>query len=210
MKRNQVTRLLLRTIALLVLASASQAFATDPPTAQAPGFLPGDTFSFCRSGYYNRSKRTCYTQVYVGELGGNHTFQSKEEQNPSVEVVMTRDLALISSGPRRVDPHTYFLEFPMAVGRTWAGTYVDRDTNRTRTARVVAYDKITVPAGTFDAYRVEVLNKWNSPLAGGAARESYAYCPVVGLVCSYESVDFDFRFELISFKRQGENAVSTK
>lgn len=65
--------------------------------------------------------------------------------------------------------------FPMAVGSIWAyksfwedgAIKGDSETD----AKVVAYEKVTTPAGTFDAFKIEYRGFWYNRTAGGSGRQ---------------------------------------
>jgi hypothetical protein len=66
-------------------------------------------------------------------------------------------------------PGTHWGHHPLFVGKRWTATYEWRDRTgggprgqSTITREVKAYEAVTVPAGTFDAFRIEIVNyRWN-------------------------------------------------
>jgi hypothetical protein len=54
-----------------------------------------------------------------------------------------------------------FREWPLEVGKTWEykGEFMNGEASLTQTAKVVAVENITVPAGTFKAYKIVYSGK---------------------------------------------------
>lgn len=62
--------------------------------------------------------------------------------------------------------------FPLTSGKTWTVDYVESNPNRNLSSehwvtnyRVVGTERITVPAGTFDAIKVEGTGQWTATIA---------------------------------------------
>jgi hypothetical protein len=57
------------------------------------------------------------------------------------------------------EPSNGYLSFPMTVGKSWDFHHVRRFTSGTLDvsghAKVVAFERVQVPAGSFDAYKIE-------------------------------------------------------
>jgi len=71
-----------------------------------------------------------------------------------------REWNLLDNGSTKYDPFFPEHRFPVDVGVVWAQDYRSSQAGGTFTsdfsrAKVVAFEKVTVPAGTFDAYRIE-------------------------------------------------------
>jgi hypothetical protein len=72
----------------------------------------------------------------------------------------TREWNSLDSGGTTFEPYYPEYKFPMSVGAFWNQEYKSSDTHGAMCssfvrAKVVALEKVTVPAGTFDAYRIE-------------------------------------------------------
>ena len=83
----------------------------------------------------------------------------------------------------RVTPPRETFAWPLEVGKTWEQLFVlerpreGRSDSVLRVSRVEAIETVTVPAGTFRAFRVVARNKWNDQVTV----ESW-YAPEVGQV----------------------------
>ena len=86
--------------------------------------------------------------------------------------------------------------FPLSVGKRW--TYSrrlasgPRDGNEKATWEVKAYERLAVPAGAFDCFRVEgvVWQTWTQAIYGpssGHEDATYWYCPEVKWVAKWKS-----------------------
>ena len=76
--------------------------------------------------------------------------------------------------PGKVSGQMRYADFPLALGKSWEYTYqlsgkADVVTTYRVGARVDALERISVPAGTFDALRIEHQGNWDTPtLINGA------------------------------------------
>ena len=90
-----------------------------------------------------------------------------------------------------------FLSFPLEVGKKWATKYTfanKKNENKGRMqldVEVLAYEKIAVPAGSFDAFKLEYRGYWNNDAnrANGSARSTYWYAPAARAVVKTEYAD---------------------
>ena len=100
--------------------------------------------------------------------------------------VVVRDL----HGARtEYEPDSGFYAFPLAVGKTWRATYTVRqgqdEHEQWEERQVAAYEEVTVPAGTFMAFRVDMTAaSYDGP------EVSYWYAPAVGYVVKFVVVDY--------------------
>jgi len=104
-------------------------------------------------------------------------------------LALTPDLSTIDS-PREKHSNEKLLSFPLDVGKQWS--YVDDIVfndqflgtvqNRTNmSVAVLGYEKVRVPAGEFDAFKLEAKGNWVSPQAAGpgTVQVTYWYAPAV-------------------------------
>ncbi len=104
-------------------------------------------------------------------------------------LALTPDLNIIKS-PQQKNSDDMLLSFPLEVGKQWS--YVnDYDWNdmtwgtlqgqNDMSVAVLGYEKVRVPAGEFDAFKLEVQCKWVSPQAPfpGVGYWTYWYAPAV-------------------------------
>jgi hypothetical protein len=119
--------------------------------------------------------------------------------------------------PRTFNPFHPQLSFPLFVRKQWefsynwgsdafvaaAGQYNhEMNNNRILRAGVVSYEKVTVPAGTFDAFKIEGSDgRWGE--AVGLLSYVLYYSPQVGFV-KYDQVVNRYgglHYELVDYKR---------
>jgi hypothetical protein len=74
---------------------------------------------------------------------------------------LDRQLNLIDNGVYQWKPSTGFFHFPLTIGKEWSQQYEavaisnESKTRHNVSAKVVAFEKIKVPAGEFDAFKIE-------------------------------------------------------
>jgi hypothetical protein len=144
-------------------AGQNQAPTLDWPSARTVG----DTFTF--DWHYQNVVRT-----YIGQKNGLNCYSDKAADGRQSEECFTWDDNLVRRvgtwEPMELTPSSGQLSFPLFVGKQWASSYTrldavqrwwSRQTDIGRThprysviARVVSYEKVTVPAGTFDAFKI--------------------------------------------------------
>ncbi|MEN9314925.1 MAG: hypothetical protein RIS35_1318 [Pseudomonadota bacterium] len=173
-----------RWIAVAGLASALLAVgcAMLPPTVDAYRPLPiGATWTNSRTDTGSYGSGTTQETITFAE----RTWQGRPvvalEGRQGAIIQQRQDakwLAIVSSGGRPLityDPPLGF-DYPIAVGRTWKTKHrvtnymANRSVDIEATWTVEAYEEITVPAGTFKAFRVRYVDTagnedvyWPSP-----------------------------------------------
>lgn len=129
-------------------------------------------------------------------------------------LLLTSDLNLVESPMFR---HSDFrlLNFPLEVGKKWAFTSNSYDkANEAKfmgdyEVRVVHYAKVRVPAGEFDAFKLEAKGKVGQDGAAGAGSRdvtrTYWYAPAARAIVKEDILDpwlGQSTVELVSFKLQ--------
>ncbi len=109
-------------------------------------------------------------------------------------------------------------DFPLTLGKTWQHERkIDGGTEKS-SWKVVAFEKITVPAGAFDCFRVEgeAFKDWSGVATVGKSfwkgytKTTYWYCPAVKWAARWEIEDVAYVTaprvvtvsELVSFEQQ--------
>jgi hypothetical protein len=118
-------------------------------------------------------------------------------------------------------PKRPLFDFPMEIGKTWTAQAVrnglDRRVEHTFTFKVVRQERVIVPAGIFDTFRVEGTNRYkaqnkkDNASGEGVGTHRYWYSPDVARHVAYEYEETNWkgvvyrkdREELVSFKRDG-------
>jgi hypothetical protein len=151
-------------LALALLSLAAPSLAQTTPRAERPDVRVGDSSVFEELDVRTGEKRdTTFVVTRVesekivaetsGSTSGAHTFTREFNQ---VEVRTGEVVAILFK------PFWPHLHFPLEVGRTWDIPF-EVDVQRQPAhvakwqlrARVVALESVTVPAGTFRAFRIE-------------------------------------------------------
>jgi hypothetical protein len=95
------------------------------------------------------------------------------------------DASLNAIDPRGADYSLMTYKFPMSVGNEWKYTARAGQTGqyeRSGTFKVVALESVTVPAGTFECFRVEGNWQTNGRDYNGRGSEKYWYCPKINYI----------------------------
>jgi hypothetical protein len=132
-----------------------------PPLIERPTFTVGDRWVF--TGARGRSEIT-----YQGRRGEALVFrvvlQPPNAAPAQSEALYSKDLALVRQGRIENRPDDGELRFPLGVGRSWRHQFVRavgergapaREEQVVVEAKVAAYERVRVPAGELDAFRIE-------------------------------------------------------
>ena len=200
------------------LAAAASAWAGTPrPAAQQPVHEVGDewTYTITANGFYLGKRRysVAGTTTFRGQPALRITSTLVEARSDKVkqfledgELFFTPAGAWMGErrGPGRFDyaePPIPLIRWPLAVGSRWEATVslyfelfnLSQEPYR---FRVVGYGPVTVPAGTFEAYRLE----WRT----NEATTFYWYAPAVESMIRYKGVDWredlNYVVELVSYR----------
>jgi hypothetical protein len=149
----------------------AQSAAANLPVATQPTLKVGDTWRWVRSDRRTKLQEAdtlrtvtavSATRIQGTENGG--TF------------VLSADLAAIETPDfLRLDDGAKFITFPLEVGKKWSFKYEQHNKNSTFKARwrwdaeVVGQEKIKVPAGEFDAFKIVLVGYFDG-LNGGNGR----------------------------------------
>jgi hypothetical protein len=105
---------------------------------------------------------------------------------------LTLDLNNIDS-PRRSSSDLRLLSFPLEIGKQWtfADNYVLKDSGETGRSEidvmVVSYEKVLVPAGEFDAFKLEAKGSYSGSAGNGRITQwSYWYAPAARAIVKEE------------------------
>jgi len=176
--------------------------------ADRPNVKVGDQWQFRIGGNAKASELNLtwvVTSVTPAEI------KATENGEP---LLLTPDLNQVES-PRRKSSDLRLLSFPLQVGKAW--TYVDdyllKDAGTKGQAKgsvvVLSYEKVRVPAGEFDAFKLESTGSFSGmayvgPVSGSSSR-TYWYAPAARAIVKEEINDpYRGRYgsELVAFKLQ--------
>lgn len=185
--------------------------------ASAPVFKEGDYWKYTRQDLGNKREPFVFTNivskiesgqaVVFGETGpptgskfwwiydfnsqnwvARHAF---DDAAPGKRGAMTYDGS-------RSEPQ---IKFPLTVGKKYEHTDVWRNSSNgdtgssATTASVVALEKVSTAAGTFDAYKIEMDGRWRNDKWGSSGRVTRTiwYAPAVKRQVKFEFKDWDQR-----------------
>jgi len=164
-----------------------------PPPADRPALVVGDRWSLVGPGG-GRIEDT-----YAGRRGDALLFHRANYAKGSTSVatryerVLTADLALIGGGGTENRPDDGALRFPLQVGNSWQHRYVrvlqrqkQQEFEVVVDAQVKSYERITLPGGTFDAFRIESVSKTSSASVS-PVRATYWYAPAAKAIVKYHA-----------------------
>jgi len=209
-------------VATLVLASAgASALAQAPSAADRPTLVPGDTWTV------RYSDGTRATKKFLREDAGVLVFEvSQTSQSGSASrglLHLTRDLStvrMLDAGGteiQRFEPHSLGLQFPLTAGKEWQGTSRRFDEGRDAGTFIGAYkvtgiETVTVPAGTFRAFRVEGQT-YEIQASTKQWRFVHWYAPEVRMEVKLQATKPDGRvtdIELVEFRPAGQTSLPAR
>ncbi|MFL9883662.1 hypothetical protein PQR66_11535 [Paraburkholderia agricolaris] len=188
--------------AVIAASAAGVAGASLPPPvvapltqAAAPTFRVGEEWEFVYENELDRSKSGRYTQR-VENVGPNGTQLAVLSDDHTRNTFLDASVNVVQSPTGRFTPSTEALRFPLFVGKSWTAEYTFASgawTSRCeRSAKVTAIERVSTPAGTFDAFRVESATTWAGMSIGagsGRSRSVDWYAPAVGRVVKEQYED---------------------
>ena len=176
-------------------------------TADVPPVRVGDRWQF--AVYYTVPSAQPSREWTVVAIDGD-TIRATENGEP---LVLTRALGVRDS-PRYSLSNPRPLDFPLAVGKRWSysSDWKFKPKNSSGgidvEVEVVAYEKIRVPAGDFDAFKLSAVERLRgqSPIGSvyaGETTRTYWYAPSVRAIARIENRDLYLgpsTVELVSFE----------
>jgi hypothetical protein len=113
------------------------------------------------------------------------------------KLLLTADLMLLESSTVLSSSPARVIDYPLELGKKWE--YKLSFTNKANTARVrwqaeaevVAYEKVKVPAGEFDAFKIAIKGFWNNDTSrrNGRLIQTSWYAPAAKVVVKSEFDD---------------------
>ena len=178
-------------IAVLLAATTGLAHSAGEK-AEAPQLRIGDRWKYeqkdRRTGLKESASTRTVSTISTSLIEGaenDGTFKMTPELNPIESTTL-----VVTGEPR-------FLTFPLEVGKKWDLKYnFANKTNESKgrvkqDVEVMAYEKVTVTAGSFDAFRIESKGFWNNDTtrASGRSKSVYWYAPAARTVVRTEYED---------------------
>ena len=197
-----VTRLIATLVFSTLLLSSAIA---QPTTVARPELKAGDRWSVEERDPYSSAIRRTYEEevAAVGQDRVEVTYDGR------IGGVMSPNLTLLDNYRFTYDNGYQLLKFPIDIGTRWSfkTKWANKETGSSGTAEfdveALAAEKVTVPAGTFDAVRLRAKGYM---YAGGTwvVTITYWYAPAVKRIVRQEwrdtKRDLDYNRFLTSFK----------
>jgi len=166
------------------------------PHADAPTFRVGQEWAFSFVNEIDSSKSGGYSQR-VERVENGHAFLSAIVNGAKRSLELDENACMVRGPGTAFTPSNEALRFPLFVGKEWTADYVfsggDWAANDRRVAKVVSFERVETPAGSFDAFRIEATIAWSGVAVGsdaGRARQTAWYAPLVGRVVKERFVDY--------------------
>ncbi len=172
-----------------------------PAQVPAPTLRAGDEWSYTRRETMTGLVSNQVRGQVTGVTGEGYQVAEEWQSGGPTSARYDRELNPLRIGNVDFQPAFQRFSFPLAVGKTWQSEVVKRETpvQRYSTVResvkgtVVGWERITVPAGTFTALRIDVTTVWHDVAAAsvrGTSRETVWYVPEVRNVALLHRQDF--------------------
>ena len=163
------------------------------PRAELPTFRIGD--------HWRWERRSGYTGLHEGEIARTVTAITDSEVRGTEnggEFVMTPDLSVTQTPMFTVlAGKSIMMSFPLEVGKEWGTDNTFGTANGFKNGRndykvrVVAFEKIRVPAGEFAAFKIESNGRWYNYRTNttGVGRAVWWYAPAVRNIVKWDYRD---------------------
>lgn len=172
-----------------------------PADVPAPTLRVGDEWSYTRRDTMTGLVDNQVRGRVAGVTGGGYQIAEEWQKGAPVNALYDLNLNPLRIGNVDYQPPFQRFSFPLAVGKTWQSELVKRATpvqrystvSESMRGTVVGWDRITVPAGTFTALRIDVTTVWHDLDAAtvrGTSRETVWYVPEVRNVVLLHRQDY--------------------
>ena len=168
---------------------AGAGLAAADPTAPSPSVSVGDRWVWQHSNGLANEKDFTQIESVVQVSDSEIRTQVKVKGKPgSAIATYTHEWNPVDVVAAKFDPYLKDFDFPLQVGKSWKGSADKvlfangKHGNFYLKGEVVAFEKVTVPGGTFDAYRVAVsldATGTDEDANIGHTVETYWYAPAV-------------------------------
>ena len=199
----------LKTLIAVCALAITVVGVADAQEANRPNWKVGDTW------VYKTKYGSIYTYKVVAEQSDSYKVRLIRSIGKESVLVFDRDGNLLMQDGRRFVPKSDVYHFPLRVGESYTGVEFSFPHPRKADITVkmsvkvtgIAPEKVTVPAGTFTALRIDTEQPYQ--LSDGYAnlmQVTYWYVPDVGRYVKYKMFDYgrptdNEETELVSYKR---------
>lgn len=155
-------------------------------TAAQPAFKVGDQWEWSTIDSMTKLE-TSKTKLTIVDIGDTVRLANDEDTKPSTTWTLDGLFLQDARTGRKVNYKTPYRPWPLEVGKKWEAQtdWVSATGQSGRTkqdALVAAYEEVTVPAGKFMAYKIEMKGFYNNVSSGHNGRQSQTvwYAPEAG------------------------------
>ena len=137
-------------------------------TVERPAIKVGDSWTYSFDDTRYSKPASSYTETVESVTADKITANWKNHDSGKSGIdVFDRDMGNLIPQGYRIRAY----DFPLNVGKTWAFEYDassgDKRWHHKVTGKVIGLEKVTVPAGTFDTTKVELIDYYNGSANGG-------------------------------------------
>ena len=202
-----------------LLAFATSAFAQPSPSTAAPQPASGDTWIYRSVDAYTDLETARKSATFLRQDAGFLVFRLTDLKT-GIESTVRRSPSLgrcARRGGVEICSDAYL--FPIQIGQSHGFQDMPTgDSTHDLDCVAKAYEKVTVPAGTFDAFRIECEGRWSVKTSDfifrGRLWNSHWYAPTVQQEVrvvwrryrNNGGIDFYSRDELLEFRPAGDAA----
>ena len=172
---NKTTMAALAALALGGAVQAQTQAQTSVPTAERPATKAGDSWVYRDTKEIGPSgwtqTRDDFTVTRVTSSSIYYTARQAGSSQPARDVVVGADWSLMRNVNGKETLVNQPMAFPLSANKTWTIEYHEDHPNKAHRFEewktvytVVGAEKVTVPAGTFDAIKVEAEGHWRAEL----------------------------------------------
>lgn len=160
--------------------------------ADVPQFKVNDTWKYGQIDLWKNERIKGWTHT-VYSVEDQVVMAGVDEQTGKFRNFYTLEGNPKGSARRTYQPHMLLLSFPLSVGKSWGAEYDllrsdGRDNHVTMSVKVLAFEKVTVPAGTFDAFKLKYHAYYRRQGEKGTGTQDsvYWYAPAVKRIVKEE------------------------
>ncbi len=144
-------------------------------SAGAPKVAPGDTWTYRNTIEKGNSWQQVRDELTVVRASADSIEISNKVADstmPPSEVLVGADWSRSRSVNGRQTVVNQPLSFPLSIGKNWTTDYSENNPNRLHSNehfrtpyKVIGWEDVTVPAGTFRALKIEAEGEWSAVIA---------------------------------------------
>ena len=184
---------------LAVLIVSSSGFAQSVAGVDRPEIKVGDVWTIQRKDV--ASGRIVGTGVnkVVSSAAGEFEVEIEFSSGRKTRSGYDGELNQVSNNGQRIATPRRLYSFPLSVGKKWEYKFSGRNRedngnlNDSTEVEVVALETVTVPAGTFEAFKIVATGSYNnsngSTTWGGSTYRTYWYAPKAKRAVRFEYKD---------------------